>query len=98
MGFKEIKKTAIEYLKNGAFDHEARLDISTKNLFSTGVVDTEYVISLISKTSGTQYQCSPHHQDNTTDVHICRPFKDNSYWYVKFYFIDPDIIFISVHQ
>lgn len=98
MGFKDIKRTAIDYLKKGAFDHEARLDINVKNLFSTGVIDTDYVISLINKTSGEEYQSSPHHQDNTIEVHVLRPFKDNAYWYVKFYFIEPDIIFISVHK
>jgi hypothetical protein len=56
------------------------------------------VIELIRKTGGDAYQCCPHHQDATTDVHILRPWKSGCYWYVKFYFIEPDIIFISVHQ
>lgn len=98
MGFKDIKRIAIDCLKKGAFDHEARNDINVKNLFSTGVIDTDYVISLINKTSGKEYQSSPHHQENTIDVHILCPFKDGFYWYVKFYFIEPDIIFISVHK
>lgn len=98
MGFKDIKRMAIEYLKEGAFDHEARHDIDVKNLFSTGVIDTDYVIALINKTSGNEYHVSPHHQDHGVDVHIFRPFKDKSYWYVKFYFLEPDIIFISVHK
>lgn len=98
MGFKDVKREAITCLKNGAYDHEARADIDIKNLFSNGTVDTDYVISLISKTSGDQYECSPHHQDNSIDVHVCRPLKDGCYWYVKFYFIAPDIVFISVHQ
>jgi len=98
MGFKDIKRIAIDYLKNGAFDHEARRDVNVKNLFSTGVIDTDYVISLIAQTSGAEYQCRPHHQDNLINVHILRPFKDDFYWYVKFYFLEPDIIFISVHK
>jgi hypothetical protein len=98
MGFSDVKHEAIQCLRSGAYDHAARIDIDEKNLFSAGVVDAEYVVSLISKTSGTQYECSPHHQDSTTDVHICRPFKDGCYWYVKFFFIDPDVIFISVHK
>lgn len=98
MGFKEIKHEAIACLKKGAYDHEARTNIDTKNLFSVGEIDEEYVISLIQKTSGDQYSYSPHHQDRSINVHLCRPFKDGTYWYVKFYFIEPDIIFISVHQ
>ena len=98
MGFKDVKRAAIDCLKNGAYDHEARADIDRKNLFSVGTVDADYVISLISKTSGDHYECSPHHQDSSIDVHVCRPFKDGCRWYVKFYFIEPDIVFISVHQ
>ena len=98
MGFKEVKARAIACLKNGGYDHAVKSDIDIKNLFSTGTVDEEYVISLISRTSGEQYSCSPHHQDKMTPVQIFRPFKDNRCWYVKFYFIEPDIIFISVHH
>lgn len=98
MRFKDVKQEAITCLKKGAYDHEARADINIKNLFSNGKIDEDYVISLISKTSGDQYKCSPHHQDSSIDVHVCRPFKDGYYWYVKFYFIAPDIIFISVHH
>jgi len=98
VGFKDIKRIAIDYLKKGAFDHEARTDINVKNLFSIGMIDTDYVISLINKTSGEEYQSSPHHQDKTIDVHIFRPFKDDFYWYIKFYIIEPDIIFISIHK
>lgn len=98
MGFKDVKQKAINCLNYGAYDHEVRVDIDIKNLFSIGLVDKDYVIALISRTSGDQYECSPHHQDASIDVHVCRPFKDGCRWYVKFYFIDPDIIFISVHQ
>ncbi|QGR05681.1 hypothetical protein CTZ24_04360 [Pantoea phytobeneficialis] len=98
MAFKEIKSKAISCLKNGCYDHEARCDIDTKNLFSVGEIDEEYVISLIQRTFGDQYTYSPHHQDSHTYVHLCRPYKDGCYWYVKFYFIEPDIIFISVHR
>lgn len=31
------------------------------------------------------------------DVHICRSWKSGGWWYVKFYFMEPDMIFISVH-
>jgi len=37
---------------------------------------------------------SPHHDDCSVVVHVVK--KDD--WYIKFYFLDPDTIFISVHQ
>ena len=36
----------------------------------------------------------PHDMVKTVDVHILR--KDG--WYIKFYFLDPKTIFISVHR
>ncbi|CAI0772705.1 hypothetical protein [Serratia quinivorans] len=98
MGFRDIKQLAIRCLQQGAYDHEIRGNIDVKNLFATGQVDENWVIDLIRKTGGDAYQCCPHHQDVTIDVHILRPWKSGCYWYVKFYFIEPDIIFISVHQ
>lgn len=32
------------------------------------------------------------------DVHVFKPYKDAKRWYIKFYFIDPDVVFISVHE
>ncbi|MGO4742531.1 hypothetical protein [Serratia quinivorans] len=98
MGFRAVKKLAIRCLQQGAYDHEVRGNIDVKNLFATGQVDENRVIELIRKTTENEYQYRPHHQDAATDVHILRPWKAGCYWYVKFYFMEPDIIFISVHQ
>lgn len=34
----------------------------------------------------------------TIDVHVLKPFKNGKRWYIKFYFIEPDAMFISVHE
>ncbi|MBP2167343.1 hypothetical protein J2125_000535 [Erwinia toletana] len=98
MGFRDVKREAIRCLLDGAYDHENRINISVKNMFATGQIDQAGVIELIRKTSGEDYLCTPHHQNADIDVHILRPWKSGCYWYVKFYFIEPDLIFISVHR
>ncbi|MCU5772522.1 hypothetical protein N5923_16280 [Erwiniaceae bacterium BAC15a-03b] len=97
MGFRDVKREAIRCLLEGAYHHEIRVDIAVKNVFSTGLIDQAGVIELIRKTSGDEYLCTPHHQDADIDVHILRPWKAGCRWYVKFYFIQPNLIFISVH-
>lgn len=98
MGFTAVKKKVISCLKAGAYDHEARKNIDIKNLFQCGQVSEQTVIELIKKTSGNEYKVTPHHQVPSVDVHIFKPFKDGKRWYIKFYFIEPDVMFISVHQ
>ncbi|TKI07442.1 hypothetical protein [Martelella alba] len=98
MGFNDIKKEAIKRLKAGAYTHEARGKIDVKNLFATGQISEEYVIELITKTSGDYYCCYKHYHDSDVMIHILKPYKDQVRWYVKFYFYCHDIFFISVHH
>lgn len=98
MKFRDVKSKAVHCLLEGAYDHEVRGNIDVKNLFATGQIDKHIVIELITSTRGDQYNCSPHHQDDSVDVHIMKPYRWGCSWYVKFYFIEPDIIFISVHK
>jgi hypothetical protein len=44
--------------------------------------------------NGSCHDASPHHADSRMEVHVLR----RAGWYVKFYFLDPDTVFISVHQ
>jgi len=98
MGFKEVKANVIKCLEDGAYDHEVRRDINVKNLFQCGQLSDEFIIELIKRTSGNDYKKSPHHRDSSVEVHIFKPLKDGKRWYVKFYFIEPDTVFISVHE
>lgn len=92
--FKSVKSEVVNCLREGRFQHEFRESIDTKNVLSTGEISVDDVIKLILKTKGFQYECSPHHMVSSIDVHILKP--DN--WYIKFYFVEPDVMFISVHK
>ncbi|MFB9244527.1 hypothetical protein IV454_01300 [Massilia antarctica] len=94
MGYKDAKKKVIAALASRAFSHEARDAIEVKNLLHMGAITPEEVISLIKSSSGTDHSCSPHHLIKGVEVHIIKCKK----WYIKFYFVDPDTVFISVHQ
>lgn len=94
IGFKEAKRKVIAALKNGAYQHEARDNIDTKNLLQMGSVSAAQVCDLLRVCQGQDHSSSPHHQAPDIQVHVVR--RDG--WYIKFYFVDPDTVFISVHQ
>jgi len=93
-GFKAAKKAAIEALCSGNYQHEARSAIEVKNLLATGEVSAEFVADLLRQSRGSDHSSSPHHRASSIDVHVVY----SRGWYIKFYFIDPDTFFISVHQ
>lgn len=93
MGWKTVRAQVISALKNGTFQHETRQNIDTKNLLQMGRITPDAVRALLEKARGTNYKCSSHHQVPGVIVHIVTV----DGWYIKFYLIDPDAIFISVH-
>lgn len=98
MGFKEARKKAILCLIEGYVDHEVRNSIDTKNLLHTGELNNRDVIELLKQTNGTQYQTNQHFWDSSIQVHICKPVVNDICWYIKFYFIEPNVMFMSVHH
>ncbi len=94
MGFKEAKRKVLEALSTGAYQHESRKGIDVKNLLAMGNVSAEFVSGLIRKCNGKDHEMSAHDMMRSITVHVLK--KDG--WYIKFYFIDPDTWFISVHQ
>ena len=94
MGYKDVKKKVLDALASRAFSHEVRDDIDVKNLLQTGEITPDEVFRLIKASSGTDHSSSPHHSVKGVEVHVIKCKK----WYIKFYFVDPDTIFISVHQ
>lgn len=98
MGFKTIKRQIIECLQEGNVLHEERNNIDVKNLLSTGVVSLDEVANIIGRSRGDNYTYSPHHCDVSIDVHIIKTKHSGTDWYIKWYFIEPDCVFISVHQ
>lgn len=97
MGFKEVKRKVIECLNNGHVLHEERDNIDVKNLLSTGVVSLSEVASIIGGSRGNSYSWSPHHLDSDIDVHVIKSKQAGHNWYIKWYFFEPDCVFISVH-
>jgi len=95
MPFKEIRCKAIECIKNGHVRHIER-DIS-KNMFAGGDFTPEEMISIIGACRGDCYSSAKHHFLEV-DVHILKPQGRYDGLYIKFFFIEPNILFISVHE
>ena len=104
MGFKKVRQEAIRALEEGRVQHEARDEVDEKNLLLTGEVSVDQVVRLLRACQGTQYSCAPHHVVREIDVHVFKPHTrlepkgDRKRWYIKLYFLEPDVWFISVHQ
>ena len=96
MGLKDIRRKAIEKMENGYIQHATGRagDINVKNLLLTGEITVVRVIELLNKTKGGQYEHSLHHIIKDVEVHVFKP----TGWYIKLCFIEPDVIFISVHR
>ena len=98
MGFNEAKRKLIECLNTGYVLHEERNDIDVKNLLAIGVVSLEEAAYIIGRSRGDGYSVSPHHFDTEIDVHVLMTKLSVQAWYVKWYFLGPDSVFISFHQ
>ncbi len=98
MGFTEVKSKVINCLDSGLVLHEQRDGIDTKNLLSTGAISVSEVTNIIGRARGNNYSCSPHHFDASVDVHVIKTTLSGRSWYIKWYFVEPDCVFISVHS
>ena len=96
--YKEIKRQVIDCLNKGYVSHEQRNDIDVKNLLAIGKVSLEEVAEIIGRSRGNDYSSSPHHYDSSIAVHVIKTRLAGQYWYVKWYFVEPNSVFISVHH
>jgi hypothetical protein len=94
MGYKAVRSRVIRDLLEGNFQHEARTNIDVKNKLLTGEITAIAVAELVKRSNGSEHSCSPHHFDSSIEVHVIA----TGGWYIKFYFLDPHTMFISVHQ
>lgn len=94
MGFNEAKKLVIDNLIRGNFSHELRSDIDIKNVLATGCISVEQSVEILKRSRGDGYSSSPHVYDSSIEVHVIKT-KD---WYIKWYFTEPDCMFISFHN
>ena len=97
MGFKNAKARVLDCLITGQVLHEQRGSIDIKNLFGTGLISAREVAEIIGRSTGNDYSCSPHHYDKDIDVHVIKTTHLNQRWYIKWYFLEPDCVFISFH-
>ena len=95
--FSDIKIKAIQYILAGQVKHEGRQDLH-KNLYLARIVSPEDVISMIKCCNGNCYGSFPHKDFKKLDVHVLKPKGRWDGYYIKFYFLEPDIMFISVHD
>lgn len=98
MAFRAVKSKVIKCLNNGYVLHEERDDIDVKNLLSTGVISISEVTTIIGRARGNTYSSSPHYYDAGIDVHVITTTHSGQHWYIKWYFTEPDCVFISVHE
>ncbi len=98
MGFKEAKAKVLDCLASGHVLHEERNSIDIKNLFATGLVSTKEAAQIIGRSTGNSYSSSPHHFDKDIEVHVVKTTYSSRRWYIKWYFFDPDSVFISFHH
>lgn len=104
MGYNDQKRYVLAAIKQGSIQHATRgtahsngtLDV--KNLLATGAVSAELVADIIKASSGRDYRCQPHDQIKGIDVHIITKQHAGLNWYIKWYVIEPDVYFISVHN
>lgn len=99
VGFKAARDGAIKALEAGNVQHAARDgEIDEKNFLAVGTVTATDVIKLLRACRGNQHTSSPHHQTPSIEVHLFKPEVAKIRWYIKLYFIEPDVWFISVHK
>lgn len=98
LGFSKIKRLAIQKLREGAIQHEERKD-KEKNLLALGYLTNENVVDILKYCTGNCYKSAPHDMKQAILVHIFTPRRCKyEGYYVKLYFIEPDVWFISVHD
>jgi hypothetical protein len=98
MGFKEVRARVIEALQSGQYRHEDRENQREKNLLYAQEVTRGFVVDLLLRCSGDQYESSRHHLHPNLTCHVFTPERQGERWYVKVYFRPNAAVFISVHR
>ena len=98
VGFKEAKRQVLDCLNNGYVLHQQRSAIDSKNLLAIGEMTHEEVAVIIARSIGGAYHCSPHHMDSSIDVHVLATSYRGQRWYIKWYYVEPYSVFISIHH
>ncbi|MBI6919359.1 MULTISPECIES: hypothetical protein [Pseudomonas] len=94
IGFKEAQRAVLAALETGGYQHVSRGEIDIKNLLAVGEVSAREVAEVVRACRGMHHTSSPHHAVAAIEVHVLK----REGWYIKFFFIEPDTWFISVHK
>lgn len=98
VGFRAARRRLCEALNTPrTIIHEPRSEQPSKNLLQSGVVTPEEVFEVVRAARGHEYNESPHHQEAEIIVHVIARPHQNVDWYIKWYIIEPNAVFISVH-
>ena len=98
MGFKDVRARVIDALESGLYQHEGRDEQAQKNLLYSRKVTPEFVVGLLLRCSGDQYETRRHHFETQYLCHIFTPELGGERWYVKVFFRPSGAVFISVHR
>lgn len=98
MSFNTNKKQLLHALKTRNILHEERTKLSSKNKLAIGDMSVDELINIVEKCRGNEYLNSPHHFSNDIEVHLLKTTYQGIHWYIKWYFIQPNVVFISVHN
>ena len=98
MEFKQARVQLLDCLREGDVQHAERNDIDVKNLLAVGEVSLEDVVAVVAQSRGSDYQSTPHHQIAGVEVHVISTQYAGVSWYLKWYFVEPNSVFISVHH
>ncbi|HEX6369627.1 MAG TPA: hypothetical protein VF006_11975 [Longimicrobium sp.] len=88
----------IEALRNRRYEYEEREDLEEKNLLAANRVTPGFVIQLLWRCSGPEYESRKHHLYPHLLYHVFKPVLDGERWYVKAYLVSTRAVFISVHR
>lgn len=93
-GFRKARAEVIAALESGNYQNVSRAAIEVKNLLATGAVSAGEVADIVRSCRGMHHSSKPHHTITSLEVHVLKRHG----WYIKFFFIEPDTWFVSVHQ
>lgn len=102
IGLRAARSRVIAALKDRRIEFDEGATREGKNLLQTGDVTPEYVVALLARCQGGDYEESPHHFDNEIVCHVFKPSLQDVRWYIKCYFVGDEeasaAVFISVHH
>ena len=94
MEFEELKSISLEALDNKLYFHEPRQAIAKKNKFKSQQVDAKFIRNKINRSKEKNYKSYPDRNFKSRTLHEIKV----EGWYLKFYFEDQSLYFISVHK